>query len=308
MNSVDAIKINFNPDNLLVLNIILALIMFGIALDIRREDFQFLWQNPKPAIIGMVGQLLILPTVTVGLVFIFQPPPSVALGMIAISACPGGNNSNYSTHLARGNTALAVTTTSISVLTCIITMPLYIWLGAKVIPNVASLNREVVINPWDMIKIVGGLILTPLVIGMFVSSRFPVFTGYIRKPFKILSLIMFFGLIIGAMAANLENIMKYVGSVFFIVLILNGLAYAIGYYWGKMNKLDEADCRALTFETGIHNVTLALIIIFNFFDGLGGMALVAAWYGIWDLMTGFALALWWGRKSLVKEERHIQSS
>lgn len=308
MNSVDAIKINFNPDNLLVLNIILALIMFGIALDIRREDFQFLWQNPKPAFIGMIGQLLILPAVTVGLVFIFQPPPSVALGMIAISACPGGNNSNYSTHLAHGNTALAVTTTSISVLTCIVTMPLYIWLGAKVIPNVASLNREVVINPWDMIKIVGGLILTPLVIGMFVSSRFPSFTGYIRKPFKILSLIMFFGLIIGAMAANLANMVKYVGSVFFIVLILNALAYAIGYYWGKINKLSEADCRALTFETGIHNITLALIIIFNFFEGLGGMALVAAWYGIWDLMTGFALALWWGRKSLVKEERHIQSS
>lgn len=308
MDSVDAIKINFNPDNLLVLNIILALIMFSIALDIRREDFQILWQNPKPAFIGMVGQLLILPAVTLGLVFIFQPPPSVALGMIAISACPGGNNSNYSTHLAHGNTALAVTTTSISVITCIVTMPLYIWLGAKIIPNVANLNREVVINPLDMIKIVGGLILTPLVIGMFVSRRFPIFTGYIRKPFKVLSLILFFGLIIGAVLGNLENIVNYVGSVFFIVLILNGLAFSIGYYWGKMNKLSEADCRALTFETGIHNITLALIIIFNFFDGLGGMALVAAWYGIWDLMTGFALALWWGRKGLVSVKGNIQSS
>lgn len=308
MNSVDAIKINFNPDNLLTLNIILALIMFTIALDIRREDFQMLWQNPKPAFIGMIGQLVILPAVTVGLVFIFQPPPSVSLGMIAISACPGGNNSNYSTHLAHGNTALAVTTTSISVLTCIVTMPLYIWLGSKIIPNVADLNRVVVINPLDMVKIVGGLILTPLVIGMFVSSRFPSFTGYIRKPFKVLALILFFGLIIGALAANLENIVKYVGSVFFIVLILNILAYSIGYYWGKLNKLSEADCRALTFETGIHNITLALIIIFNFFDGLGGMALVAAWYGIWDLMTGFALALWWGRKGLVSVNGNVQSS
>ena len=301
MNPVDAIKINFNPDNLLVLNICLALLMFSIALDIRKQDFEMLWHSPKAAVIGMIGQLIILPLVTICLVFIFNPPPSVALGMVAISACPGGNNSNYTTHLARGNTALAVTTTSISVLACIITMPLYIWLGSKIIPNMASLQRDVSISLLEMIKIIGGLILTPLVLGMFINHRFPAISNYIRKPFKILSLILFFGLIIGALASNLQNIVNYVGSVFFIVLILNALAYTIGYYFAKINKLTEADCRALTFETGIHNVTLALIIIFNFFDGLGGMALVAAWYGIWDLMTGFSLAVWWGRKVLMTE-------
>ena len=79
---------------------------------------------------------------------------------------------------------------------------------------------------------------------------------------------LFFGLILAALAVNFKNITDYVGKVFFIVLILNALAFAIGYYFGKINKLNEADCRALTFETGIHNVTLALIIIFNFFDGL----------------------------------------
>jgi bile acid:Na+ symporter, BASS family len=296
MESVDAIKINFNPNNLLVLNAILALLMFSIALDIRKEDFEMLWKNPKPALIGMFSQLLVLPVVTVGLVFLFNPPPSVALGMIAISACPGGNNSNYTTHLARGNTALAITTTSISVLVCIITMPLYIWIGSKIIPNMASLNRDVSINPLDMFKIIGLLILTPLLIGMYINHRYVAFADRIRKPFKILSLVLFFGLIFGALAANIANISKYVGSVFLIVLVLNALAFAIGYFIGKANKLSEADCRALTFETGIHNITLALIIIFNFFDGLGGMALVAAWYGIWDLMTGFSLAVWWGRK------------
>ncbi|MBL7817596.1 MAG: bile acid:sodium symporter family protein [Saprospiraceae bacterium] len=301
METVDTIKINFNPNNLLVLNAILALLMFGIALDIHKKDFDLLWKNPKPAIVGMMGQLIILPLVTVGLVFVFNPPPSVALGMIAISACPGGNNSNYTTHLAKGNTALAITTTSISVIACILTMPLYIWLGAKIVPNMASLNREVSINPFDMFKIVGGLILTPLVIGMTINSRLPKVADKIRKPFKILSLILFFGLIFGALAANLNNILQFVGKVFTIVLVLNALAFAVGYGLGKINKLPEADCRALTFETGIHNVTLALIIIFNFFDGLGGMALVAAWYGIWDLVTGFSLATWWGRKGLVTE-------
>jgi BASS family bile acid:Na+ symporter len=296
MENIDAIKINFSQDNLLVLNICLALIMFSIALDIKREDFNLLWQNPKPAIIGMISQLILLPLITMGLVFLFNPPPSVSLGMIAIAACPGGNNSNFSTHLARGNTALAVTTTSLSVIACIVTMPLYIWLGAKIVPNMTNLQRGVSLNPMDMVKIVGLLILMPLMIGMYIQNRFPDFTVKIRRPFKTLSFVLFIGLILAALAANFENIRLYVGAVFGIVFILNAVAFAVGYYFGKLNKLSEADCRALTFETGIHNVTLALIVIFNFFDGLGGMALVAAWYGIWDLLTGFSLALWWGRK------------
>ena len=298
MEPIDNINIHFSQDNLRVLNICLALIMFSIALDIRREDFESLWKNPKPALIGMIAQLILLPIGTVALVFIFNPPPSVALGMVAISACPGGNNSNYSTHLAKGNTALAITTTSISVIVCMVTMPLYIWLGAKVIPNISNLQREVSLDPFEMIKIVGLLILTPLVIGMLVRQKFPDFTAKIQKPFKALSMILFFGLIIGALLSNIKNIKEYVGQVFLIVAVLNALALFGGYYFAKINGLSEADRRAITFETGIHNITLALIVIFNFFDGLGGMALVAAWYGIWDLMTGFALAIYWGKKGV----------
>ncbi len=295
MESIDAIKIHFSQDNLLVLNVCLALIMFSIALDIRREDFESLWKNPKPAIIGMIAQLILLPIGTICLVFIFNPPPSVALGMVAIAACPGGNNSNYSTYLSKGNTALAITTTSISVIVCMVTMPLYIWLGAKIIPNIANLQRDVRLDPFEMVKIVGLLILTPLVLGMAVRQKFPDFTAKIYKPFKTISMILFFGLIIGALAANIKNIKEYVGQVFLIVAVLNALALSFGYYFAKINGLSEADRRAITFETGIHNVTLALIVIFNFFDGLGGMALVAAWYGIWDLITGFALAIYWGK-------------
>lgn len=300
MEPIDNINIHFSQDNLLVLNICLALIMFSIALDIRREDFASLLKNPKPAIVGMIAQLILLPIGTVVLVFIFNPPPSVALGMVAISACPGGNNSNYSTHLAKGNTALAITTTSISVIVCMVTMPLYIWLGAKVIPNIANLQRDISLDPFEMVKIVGLLILTPLVIGMMVREKFPDFTTKIQKPFKTLSMVLFFGLIIGALLSNIQNIKEYVGQVFLVVAVLNTLALSGGYYFAKINGLSEIDRRAITFETGIHNVTLALIVIFNFFDGLGGMALVAAWYGIWDLITGFALAIYWGKKA-VKE-------
>jgi bile acid:Na+ symporter, BASS family len=297
MHPIDAIKINFSPDNLLVLNIGMAFITFGIALDIQKDDFEMLWKNPKPAIVGMIAQLVINPLITFLLVFIFNPPPSVALGMVAIAACPGGNNSNYTAYLAGGNTALAVTTTSLSILASMLTLPFYIWTGTQIIPNMSSLERTVHLNPMEMVKIVGFLIVLPLIAGMYVNNRFPKISEKIRRPFKILSLFLFFAIIIGAMAANISNIVNYVGKVFFVVLVLNIASFATGYWFARLNKLPEADCRALTFETGIHNITLALIVIFNFFDGLGGMALVAAWYGIWDLMTGFSLAYFWGRNS-----------
>jgi BASS family bile acid:Na+ symporter len=100
------------------------------------------------------------------------------------------------------------------------------------------------------------------------------------------------------MASNYQNIIDYVGKIFLLVLVLNGSSLMGGYWFSRANKLSEADSRAITFETGIHNVTLALIIIFNFFEGLGGMALVAAWYGIWDLITGFSLAFWWRKRPI----------
>jgi bile acid:Na+ symporter, BASS family len=307
MDSIDAIKINFSPDNLLILNICLAFIMFAIALDMKTDDFASVKRNPKSAIVGMTAQLVIMPLLTLGLVFVFNPAPSVALGMVAISACPGGNNSNYSTHLAKGNTALAVTTTSISVIACIVMMPFLIWVGSKVIPNMNLLNRNVIINPLEMVRIVGLLILTPLAIGMFFNERFPELTAKIRKPFKTASLILFFSLILAAIAANFQNIITYVGRVFLVVMVLNAIAFATGYWFSKLNGLSEEDCRAITFETGIHNITIALIIIFNFFDGLGGMALVAAWYGIWDLMTGFGLAMWWRKRTVTNLQQTINS-
>ncbi len=279
-----------------MLNVCLALIMFGIALDMNVRDFKRLFEQPRPVFIGIIAQLFVTPIVTILLVYIFNPPPSVALGMIAIAACPGGNNSNYSTHLAKGNAALAITTTSLSVLACIFTLPLYLWLGRKII-NLGALNGvEVSLNFWDMFKIVFTLILLPLAIGMYVGSRNNPVIQKLKKSFKIFSQILFFGLIIAAIIGNYQNIIQYVMYVFFIVLILNATALATGYFFGRLNGLQEADCRALAFETGIHNVTLALIIIFNFFGGLGGMALVAAWYGIWDLITGFSLAMWWRKR------------
>jgi BASS family bile acid:Na+ symporter len=219
------------------------------------------------------------------------------MGMILVSACPGGNVSNYATHVAKGNTALAVTTTSVSTLASILTLPAIFWMGASLIPNLNNLKQNICINPLDIIQIVATLMLIPLIIGMFMNYRFPSFVAVIKKPVKILSLIIFIGFIVGALMGNLANIKNYLKSVLVLTVIFNLLALMLGYFVSKMAKLSEADARAITFETGIHNTTLGLILVFQFFDGLGGMALIVAWYGIWDLITAYLLAHFWSKRS-----------
>lgn len=296
-NLVDSIQIHFSANNLYALNACLALLMFSIALEIKFSNFQTLLQHPKAVLVGMISQLLIAPLFTLVLVFIFNPAPSIALGMIAISACPGGNNSIFCTHLANGNTALSVTTTTISVLACAFTLPFYLFLGAQIINFSKNLPGVIHLNYGDVFLIVFGLIVLPLCLGMFVGSLKSTFVQKLVKPFKIISQILFFLLIIGGVVSNFENLKNYLQYVFVIVAVLNATMLSTGYFFAKLNKLPEADARALAFETGIHNVTIALIIIFNFFNGLGGMALIAAWYGIWDLFSGFVIASIWQKKT-----------
>jgi len=270
--------------------------MFSIALEIKFDNFKIIAQQPKAVLIGMISQLIIAPLFTLLLIFIFQPAPSVALGMIAISACPGGNNSIFCTHLANGNTALSVTTTTISVLASTFTLPFYLFLGAQITSINKNMPGVIQLNYSDVFSIVFGLIVLPLCVGMFVSSLKSALVQKLVKPFKIISQLLFFSLIIGGVISNFENLKNYLQYVFIIVAILNATMLCTGYFFAKLNKLTEADARALAFETGIHNVTIALIIIFNFFNGLGGMALIAAWYGIWDLLTGFVMATIWQKK------------
>ncbi|MCB0292513.1 MAG: bile acid:sodium symporter, partial [Calditrichaeota bacterium] len=111
---IDEIALNFSPAGLLVMNIVLGIVMFGIALDMKLGDFKLIVNLPRSMLIGLLGQFLLLPALTFMLVYLLRPAPSMALGMILVAACPGGNISNFFTHLARGNTALSVCMSAVS--------------------------------------------------------------------------------------------------------------------------------------------------------------------------------------------------
>ncbi|MFT4759349.1 MAG: BASS family bile acid:Na+ symporter [Paraglaciecola sp.] len=297
MNEIDLVRINFNPDQLFLLNICLAFLMFGIALDIKWQDFGRLLSNPKAPLIGLFSEYIILPLITVILVFVFQPPPSLVLGMLLLAVCPGGTTSNFMVHLSGANSALSVLLTSITTLGAIFITPIFFTFLTNLIPSVADLETVIAVSPFEMMKTIFQLLIVPVGIGMWLNAQFPNFTKKVEPFIKTLSLIIFVSFVFFAVYANFEYIKGYVHMVFFIVLAHNGLALLLGYYFSKWYNLKEADARAISIETGIQNSGLALIIVFNFFDGLGGMAIIVAWWGVWHLISGILLATYWKRSA-----------
>jgi BASS family bile acid:Na+ symporter len=293
MHPVDTLQINFNPDQLAILNIAMAFLMFSVALDVLPSDFKKVVQFPRSVGVGLFIQYLLFPILTLGIIFMFKPPASMALGMVLVSMCPSGNITNFLTHFAKANVALSVTFNAIIILAASVVTPAGFLFWSKFVPDSEALRQSFEIRFIDMALIIVELILAPLLLGMFLNMKMEAFVKKIRPWVQRLSLIIFFSILVLALLGNRENIVKYLGYAFLIVAVHNGIGLASGYWIGRLTRLPKADCRTLSFESGVHNTALGLLLIFSFFNGLGGMALIAAWYGIWDLVTGMSLAYYW---------------
>ncbi len=302
---LDTIRLNFSDDSLFILNLTIAFIMFGVALELKLDRFKHVFMFPKPTLLGVAAQFVFMPLMTFLLVLLLNPSPGVALGMILVAACPGGNLSNFMSAHARGNTELSVSLTAIADLSAIIMTPLNFafWGGlyAYFYSKGSDLLIPVKIDAWEMIETMVILLGIPLVIGMLFSKYFPVITKKIFKPIKIMSLFIFGAYVVLALANNFEYFLKYVHLIFLIVLIHNGLALGTGYAIGRIFKLKRRDVRTITIETGIQNSGLALVLIFNpkLFDGIGGMAFVAALWGIWHIISGLTISSIWSFRPLL---------
>ena len=289
---IDQVVLNFSPSSLTLLNVILVFLMFGVALEIRLPDFRNIVAFPRAVFIGLLNQYLIFPTFTFVLVWFWQPPPSMALGLFLVAACPGGNLSNYLTNFSKGNTALSVSMTTVSTVASIIATPALFAFWSSLYPPARHLLREIVLDPIGMIGSIVLILGVPLAVGMWIGVRFPVLTAKIVKPIRKTSLLIFVLFLTGALAANAVHFVNIIGSIFLLIALHNGAALAFGYYLSKFAHLPESDRRAIAIEIAIHNTGLGLVLVLSFFNGLGGMAVVAGWWGIWDLITGLGLAAW----------------
>lgn len=291
---LDAVRLNFSADALVALNVLLAAIMFGIALDLDFADFRRVSRRPRALITGLLSQWLVLPAVTLVLVMLVAPPPSIALGMIIVAACPGGSVSNFFSHLARGDVALSVTMSAITSSFAFLATPLNIALWGSVLPETRELLRSVEIDVVRMLLIVVLVLVVPTIAGCWLATRRQAIAQRLRLPFRRFSMLVFAGFVIAAFAANWSLFVEWAEVIAGVVMLHNGAALAAGFLLATLVGLPPRVRRSVTIETGIQNSALGLTLIFAFFDGLGGMALVAGWWGVWHLVSGAALARFWG--------------
>lgn len=294
--SIDQVRLNFNPQAQLGLNLVLALVMFGIALDLRLDDFRAALRTPKALAIGLVSHHLLFPAFTFVLIQLLRPLPSIALGMLLVSSCPAGHISNFFTHRARGNAALSVSISTLSTLGAIVATPLNVAFWASLDAPMSALLRSFSLDPLQMLADVAVLLGVPLAAGLSISQRWPVLARRLHAPLRRVSLAVFVLFVAGALALNWGIFREWGRYVVALVLVHNLLALAGGYGFARLVGLPERDRRAVAFETGIQNSGLGLVLVFNFFGGLGGMAIVTAWWGIWHIVAGLALSSWWMRR------------
>ncbi len=305
--ALDHIRLNFSSGAQMVINLALALIMFGVALGLRLSGFKRVLKQPKMVLVGLTSQLILLPAFTFVLVYLLRDylTASVAMGMILVAACPGGNISNFMSSLAKANTELSITLTSITTLLAVFTTPFNFAFWGNLYAKTSNLVRPLHIPFFEMFKVVMLLLGVPMILGLLFAWKFPRTAEKLKKFFKWLGIIFFLILIVLAFAANFKLFLKHIKFIFILVLIHNALAFTIGYSFSALTGLKKRERRTIAIETGIQNSGLALVLIFNpkIFPpdlNLGGMMFIAGWWGIWHIIAGLTVSKFWLHHDIYK--------
>ena len=311
LEALNGISINFGEGGMFIVNIILAFVMFGVALGIKLQTFKDVFTNPKSVIMGVVSQWVILPAVTFLIALALNPliTPMIALGMILVASCPGGNISNFISSLSKGNVELSVSMTAITTAFAPIVTPFNFFFWGSLYSRFISIRNDIptlVIPFGPMLEQILLLLGVPIFLGLVFSHYFPNATKKITKPAQILSILLFIGMVTVSFSQNFQIFIDNIFYVFFIVMLHNASALMSGYFTGRLGKLPERDVRSLTVETGIQNSGLGLILLFNnaifppeiWHGHYGGMLFITAWWGIWHIISGLSVAYYFRRKPL----------
>ena len=298
---MEPITIDFNPESLVALNVMIALMMFGVSLELKFEDFKRIIKQPKAPVIGLLIQFLILPAMTCFVTWVLAIDPMLAMGMMLVASCPGGTFSNIMAWMAKGNVAVSVSMTAVSSLAATIMTPFnfafYAWLN----PITRPLLTDITMDTTGLLLLVVLVLGLPLVMGMLVGQRYPFLSRKVEKPLRIIAMTIMLALATLAFLKNTDQFLQYFDLFFVLVVAHNGLAIALGYFGAFLMRLPEADRRSIALEVGIQNGALALVIIFTFFPNASGMLLIAAFWGVWHLVSGLALSTIWAR---ITPQRH----
>jgi BASS family bile acid:Na+ symporter len=294
MHPVDQLQFHFDPGSVRALEVALSTIVFGAALDLRVADLRRIAVSPKGPGIGLLAQFVLLPALASLAIWLLRPAPSIGLGLLLVAACPGGASSNFFTMLARGNVALSVTISAVSTLTAIAMTPLNFVFWGSTNPVTAELLRQIQVDPLAILRSGVITLILPTLAAMAVRRWRAGLADRLLTPVRVAGAILMIGFIAGGFASNLGHIGTLREAVA-IVLIVNGAGLAAGYGLARLAGLPAYDAKAVSLETGIQNVGFGLVLVFQFFGGLGGMALIVGWWGVWHTISALALSLVWSR-------------
>ena len=299
-NAIDNLQVSLNAGGMNTINIVLAFVMFGVALGIKPGIFVDVFKKPKSVILGACTQLILLPALTCLLAICMGSwiSPMMGLGMVLVAACPGGNISNFMSSLAKANVELSVSLTAISTALAVIMTPFNFWLWGTVYLHFAHVAGEVptlVIPLWEVFKTIFILLGIPLVAGILTSRYLPKVANALKKPLQWISIVFFIAMVILSFSSNMAAFLQCVKYIFLVVFVHNLLALCLGFSMGTLFKVPAKDRRTLTIETGIQNSGLGLALmlgttIFANFPPHGGMLVITAWWGIWHIVSGLTVA------------------
>ena len=299
-NLIDSINVTLNAGGMNTINIVLAFVMYGVALGIKPKMFVEVFRQPKSLILGMVCQLLLLPLLTFGLALALGTSITwtMALGMILVASCPGGNISNFMSSLSKANVELSVSLTAISTALAVLMTPFNFWLYGNLYLDMVSIKGEVpqlVIPLWDVFKTIFILLGIPLTLGILTAQFLPKVAEKLKKPLQWFSIIFFIAMVVLSFSSNIDAFLQSVKYIFVVVLIHNLLALGIGFSTASAFRLPFRDRRTLTIETGIQNSGLGLALLlgtslFAGFPAHGGTLVITAWWGIWHIISGLTVS------------------
>lgn len=280
----------------LVLSLVLATMVFSVALELRVEDFRRVAQAPRAVVCGLIPQFILLPVGTWLATLALDLPPNVEAAMILVASCPGGSLSNIVTHFGRGNTALSVSISAVASLIALVATPFnFSWMVASN-PATAGWLRTLQIDPsgiWiSLLAILGG----PMLLGLFVAYRFPALTARIQKPLANFSLFALLAFIVLGLVRERQLLTLGLLPMLLIVVLHNAGGLFCGWLTAVAMRVSERDRRAVMIEGGMQNSGLALGIIAVQFASDLGMVIIASLWGIWHIVSGLSLALYWRRK------------
>lgn len=290
-NNLDGFVLELGKGSEVSLAIALAIMMFSVALGLSLDSFRFLKEAPKPFFVGLLLQILALPLMTLLLCVLIAPSPSIALGMILVSCCPGGNVSNLLVLLARGNAALSVSLTASSSILAAFVTPIAIIFWSGLYPPTANLLTEINFNPWSFLIQTSLVLVLPLILGILANNYLPRVASTLKRPLIVLSTVILFAIIVLGAQKYWSTFLAIGVAAMGLVIVHNSCAFLLGNLSAKIFGLTKKDQRALTFEVGIQNSGLGIVILLTQLGGLGGAVVVTALWGVWHIIAGLTLVV-----------------